>query len=282
MTLREAKQQLLLCLYDYYSDSEASIIVEMALEELTQLPRIERITNKQLPLSIGQVDDLKRMIQQLADRRPIQYIIGKAWFYGLPFKVSEAVLIPRPETEELVDWIVKDKQSVDELKIIDIGTGSGCIAISIKNKLPQADVTAVDTSANALAVAHENATANQTPIAFVQMDFLVEAEWSKLDQYDVIVSNPPYVKQSEASSMLPHVLAYEPHLALFVADDDALIFYKALASFCQKHLRKNGSLYVEINEALANEVMSLFYAYGFATVEIRNDAQGKARMVKAC
>jgi release factor glutamine methyltransferase len=281
MTLLEARQQLLMCLFENYNSSEAEAIADMALESLTGLPRIERLMNKQMPISATQQSRLNEIIQQLAQHKPIQYIINEAWFYGLRFTVNEAVLIPRPETEELVEWILKDVESHLPSSIIDIGTGSGCIATTLKYKLPAVSISAVDIAVASLAVAKENAALNDVKIDWQQMNFLNESEWGRLGMFDVIVSNPPYVKQSEAETMLPHVIQYEPHVALFVPDNDALIFYKALAKFSKQHLNSNGALYVEINEALATEVEVLLKSNGFSTVEIKKDLQGKWRMVKA-
>ncbi len=281
MTLIEARQQLLLCLFENYNSSEAEAIADMALESLTGLPRIERLMNKQMPISATQQSRLDEIIQQLGQHKPIQYIINETWFYGLKFTVNEAVLIPRPETEELVEWILKDVETHLPSSIIDIGTGSGCIAITLKNKLPAVSISAVDIAAASLAVAKENEALNDVKIDWQQMNFLNESEWGRLGIFDVIVSNPPYVKQSEAETMLPHVLQYEPHVALFVPDNDALIFYKALAQFSKQHLAPNGALYVEINEALATEVEVLFKSNGFSTVKIKKDIQEKWRMVKA-
>ncbi len=196
--------------------------------------------------------------------------------------VNERVLIPRPETEELVEWILKDiKQSGNEISLIDIGTGSGCIPIGVKKKLLGAAVSAVDVSDAALRVAKLNAVEQKVSINFFCLDFLQENEWNQLSKYNVVVSNPPYIKRSEESVIKDNVLNYEPHLALFVPDEDALIFFKAIAKFGQKHLKPGGSLYVEINEALGREVVELFKKQGFIDVILKKDMQGKDRMVKA-
>lgn len=227
------------------------------------------------------LQQLELALQQLLQHRPLQYVLNEAWFYGLKFHVNESVLIPRPETEELVDWIIKDVQSkkqVNTLRILDIGTGSGCIPISLRKHIA-ASVTAIDLSTTALQTARENATLNDTPIEFIQLDFLDESTWNQLGTFDIIVSNPPYIKQSEESQMHQNVLKHEPHLALFVPDNDALIFYRKILSFAQTHLAENGMVYVEINQQLGTETAALFTENGF-TVELKKDMSGNERMIK--
>jgi release factor glutamine methyltransferase len=221
--------------------------------------------------------------------------LNEAWFYGLKFEVNESVLIPRPETEELVDWIIKEvrgkKYEVrrtaaahathhSPLTLLDIGTGSGCIPISLKKNLPDAEVSAIDVCSEALHTATTNALNNETEINFLLLDFLDESKWNTLGQYTIIVSNPPYIKTTEANTMSKHVLDYEPHKALFVPDDDALLFYRKIADFAMQHLHHGGAAYVEINQQLGKETVELFQQKGF-TVELRKDMSGNERMVKA-
>jgi len=281
MTIRSANQQLLMCLFEYYDNNEASVIANMIMEKITGLSRVDRLLHHDAPIGQSNEQQLKHILLQLENRRPVQYILEEAYFYGLRFYVNESVLIPRPETEELVDWIVSDNNPKSQLQIVDIGTGSGCIPISIKSKLKDATVTGIDISLPAIEIAKSNAVNNQIDVAFLKLDFLNKSERDTLGKFDIIVSNPPYVKQSESASMKPHVLDFEPYLALFVPDENALIFYEHIAAFAQQHLSEHGSIYVEINEALGDAVQQLFLSYGFSKVVLKNDLQGKARMVKA-
>lgn len=219
------------------------------------------------------------VVARLKQGEPLQYIEGKATFCGMQFKVNPQVLIPRPETAELVDWIVAD-HAVGQPRILDLGTGSGCIAISLSNLMPQAMVEACDISEGALAVADENNRANGTSVEFFALDMLDTA--SPLPHsYDILVSNPPYIKQCEAVEMERNVTQWEPHTALFVPDDDALRFYRAIAEIGQTAaLSPGGCIYVEINQALGAETVALFEAYGYKDVELRKDIYGNDRMVK--
>ena len=219
-------------------------------------------------------------LSRLKQQEPVQYILGKTHFYGLEFEVSPATLIPRPETEELVDWIVSDMKEVNSsFEILDIGTGSGCIAVSLAKNLPNAKVHAIDISADALLVAKKNAHAHKVNVAFMEKDILHLSDLERA--YTVIVSNPPYVTLAEKQSMKPNVLNYEPHLALFVENDDPLKFYKKISTLAKKSLVNGGLLYFEINQYLAEIVVQLLINEGFISVESRNDLFGNPRMVKA-
>jgi len=215
---------------------------------------------------------------QLEKDVPIQYIIGETEFYGLKFRLTPDVLIPRPETEELVDWIIKETAK-GKISILDIGTGSGCIAISLAKHFPEAKVSAIDISSIALAVAEENARLNQVQVDFLQVDVLNDEIPDKL--WDVIVSNPPYVRNSEKEEMQANVLDYEPHTALFVTDEEPLLFYRKIAEISKIHLVPNGNLYFEINEAYGMEVIKLLETLGFKKVTLKKDFFGKDRMVGA-
>lgn len=213
---------------------------------------------------------------------PIQYIIGDTEFYGLPFIVNSHVLIPRPETEELVDWIVKDltvSVKKEQIKILDIGTGSGCIAISLAKNLPEAKVSAIDISENAIEVANANAKLNDVDVHFTVSDALRMEHL--LEKFDVIVSNPPYVRELEKKEIQPNVLENEPHLALFVPDHDPLVFYKKITELANHNLNADGVLYFEINQYLGNETMQMIEGKGFESVKLRKDIYANDRMIRA-
>lgn len=278
MTIFQAHEQLKSLLLTFYGQREASNIANLVMEHLTQKNRIDRLLAKDQLLSAEQVIQLDSMSRQLAAHRPVQYILGEAWFSGMSFYVNEHTLIPRPETEELIEWIASETTSAGN--ILDIGTGSGCIPISLKKKLPVHTITSIDISVEALKVAERNAQNLKADVTLLHMDFLSEETWSSLPVFDIIVSNPPYIKASESSSMAKHVLDYEPSIALFVPDNDALIFYRKIAAFAKKHLADGGKVFMEINETLGNEVSSLFEEQDYQT-ELKPDLQGKPRMVKA-
>ena len=283
MTIHLAYKQLLAQLYEVYDNREAANIADMVIEHVTGQRKIDRIIYKDLPVNVEQQEQLKKITSELLQSRPVQYVLGEAWFMGMKLSVNENVLIPRPETEELVEWIIDDIKKVAnaDISLLDIGTGSGCIPIAIKKKLPTAAVSAIDVSHDALQVAILNSIQQNALVDFLQLDFLDEKEWHQLGKYHLIVSNPPYIKISEEKSMDQNVLKFEPHLALFVPDEDALLFYKAIAKFSLKHLKPGGRVYVEINEALGKDVVRLFEENEFSEVILKKDMQGKDRMVKA-
>jgi release factor glutamine methyltransferase len=286
MTIQLAYKQLLAKLYEVYDTREAANIADMVIEHVTGQRKIERILYKDLPVTEEQQQTLEALSQQLLQHKPVQYILGEAWFAGMKLYVNEHVLIPRPETEELVELIVEEvgsgkSKEENDLTIIDIGTGSGCIPIGLKKRLSNAAVYAVDISEKALEVAKKNAEEQQTDIRLLQLDFLDKGNWKQLPLFNIIVSNPPYVKKSEEQTMAKNVLEYEPHVALFVPDEDALKFYKAIAEFAKTHLKTDGKVFVEINEALGQHVVELFEQSGFKDVTLKKDMQGKDRMIKA-
>lgn len=281
MTLQQAKSYLQKELLFIYDVREASHITNMALEHVTQLSTTEQIIKKNEPLSATQIEQVQRIKTQLLQHKPIQQIVGYTWFAGQKFKVNEHVLIPRPETDELVNWIIDESKNLPNPTILDIGTGSGCIALSLAKLLLSAAVTALDISEQALQIANENSKELMLDVNFIHLDFLNEKHWASLPNYSIIVSNPPYIKQAEAAQMHENVLLYEPHEALFVPNNDALVFYEAIAHFAQTHLAQNGCIYVEINEALGKETEDVFAKKGFKTI-LKKDLQGKDRMIKAC
>jgi release factor glutamine methyltransferase len=288
MNLYDAQRQLQSALVELYDTREAANIADWVMEHVTGMRKIDRIIHKQTSLAPERMVQLQAYTKELLTHKPVQYVLQEAWFCGLPFYVDENVLIPRPETEELVDWIAGNQPSAvpctlgqaGNVRILDIGTGSGCIPISLKKKLPQAEIFACDVSEGALAVAARNAATHQTRVNFLQVDFLDTNTWPALPEVDIIVSNPPYIPNSDRSGMLQHVLAYEPHLALFVPDEDALVFYDAIARFAQRRLPAHGCVFAEIHEDLGSKTKALFESNGFY-VEIKKDFQGKDRMVKA-
>ncbi|HEX6848309.1 MAG TPA: peptide chain release factor N(5)-glutamine methyltransferase [Chitinophagaceae bacterium] len=286
MTLNEARTVLTKELKKVYDSDELRNIIELVMEHITKMTRAEQVKNKIPYLTCHQLEDLDTITERLKKNEPVQYVLGEAWFAGMKFKVYKTVLIPRPETEELVDWVIKEinvqySMFNAQCSIIDIGTGSGCIPIALKKKLPQTTVSAIDVCSEALFTATENAMEHNAEVDFRLFDFLDEEKWKELSQYDIIVSNPPYIRQSEMNSIHERVKEHEPHLALFVPDNDALLFYKKLAAFSFEHLKPVGNLFVEINEALGGDVMNMFRSAGFSKVELRKDMQGKERMIKA-
>ncbi|HMU46198.1 MAG TPA: peptide chain release factor N(5)-glutamine methyltransferase [Chitinophagaceae bacterium] len=281
MTIQEATFFLLNKLRTIYPDSEASQITDWVMEKLTGSAKAERMIYKNSAITDAEEKKLIEYSGRLMQHEPVQYVLNEAWFSGMKFFVDKNVLIPRPETEELVEYIIANcKFPVDELTILDIGTGSGCIPISLKRRIKKAEVWSVDTRKEAIEVAKKNARALDADVQFIQMDFLDRSQWSKLPQFDIIVSNPPYISEKDKAQMNANVLNYEPHTALFVPDNDALLFYKAIAEFGKSHLNKGGSVYTEIHENLGKQVAGLFESNGYNT-ELKKDMQQKDRMVKS-
>lgn len=264
-----------------YEHSEARAIALVLCEHITGRSRSHLLAQNELQLSDTQQKELDKCVQRLLNEEPIQYIIGETDFYGIPFKVDKRVLIPRAETEELVDWIIGDHRNSGPQSIIDLCTGSGCIAVSLAKNLPNKKVSACDISTDALAVASENANSNKVDVELFKADVLSDDLTQLLPDANIIVSNPPYVMDSEKSSMHANVMNFEPHLALFVTDNDPLCFYNAIGKFAINKLSSNGSLYVEINRAKGDDIINLFQHLGFGSVELRKDLLGNDRMVKA-
>src|SRR5690554_2831122 len=261
-----------------YPPGEVEAMMALVFERLLQFRKSDLIIHARKKLHRTYRVVFESVIQALEAHEPIQYILGRTEFYGLDIAVDERVLIPRPETEELVKWIL-DSVENENVKILDIGTGSGCIAIALKKNLPNAKVYALDSSLRALDLAAENAGRNQVRIHFFHRDILRSPGLEFMD-FDVIVSNPPYIPMGEMESMSPHVVVNEPHEALFVPDDDPLIFYRTISDLAEGHLRRGGSLYFEVHEGLGKEVAYLLQDRRYAEVEGRNDLNGKYRMVR--
>ena len=282
MKIKEYKGHFIKALLPFYDEMEAESFFYILLENKRQLRRIDLALDADIEFSEDEISIWTTILEKLKIQIPIQYILGTTHFYGLEFMVDENVLIPRPETEELVDWIVKLNSKISKkknLRILDIGTGSGCIAISLAKNIPNSEVFAIDVSEKALAVAEKNSKLNTVSVTFLHKNIL---ETTSLDQkFDIIVSNPPYVRNIEKSEIKSNVLDNEPHLALFVADDDALIFYKKIAELAAANLNPNGQLFFEINQYLGKETLDLLESLGLKNRELRKDIYGNDRMI-AC
>ncbi|MCL4124898.1 UNVERIFIED_CONTAM: hypothetical protein GTU68_024445 [Idotea baltica] len=265
-----------------YPSEEIDSFFYILIESYFKVTRIQLAMD--YDLSVDNVDEILKALDLLKQQKPIQYILGETEFYGLPFKVNENTLIPRPETEELVEWVINEfKNHKSKIKILDIGTGSGCIAISLAKNLPNAKVYALDVSKEALKVAKHNANLNTVDVQFIEDSILSVSHaelLSSILKFDVIVSNPPYVRNLEKELMQPNVLENEPHLALFVENENPLQFYKAITNFAVKNLNKQGVLFFEINEYLGNEMLQLLNDYYFENIELKQDIYKKDRMIK--
>jgi release factor glutamine methyltransferase len=303
MKIKEYRTQFIQELSPIYDAGEAESFFYLILEEKNQLKRIDLALNPDLTFSGEEIQLWNSILEQLKLEIPVQYLLGKTSFYGLDFEVNENVLIPRPETEELVEWIMlsgklevgSQKLSFDsaqddseKIKILDIGTGSGCIAVSLAKNIPNAQVFAIDVSEKALATAQKNAVINEVEVNFIKTDILKTNDLEKLPtsnsplptKFDIIVSNPPYVRELEKVEIKKNVLDNEPHLALFVEDNDALVFYRKIAELAQKNLSPNGQLFFEINQYLGKEMMELLEKMSFKNIELRKDIYGNDRMIR--
>ncbi len=279
MSLNDIKQALKKQLADQFESVELNPILSILIEHITGWDQLHQALHKDQPISAEQRLAFEKAATELAAGRPIQYITGKAWFMGEPYTVNDQVLIPRPETEELVDWIIEYAEIKGKaLRILDIGTGSGCIAIALKKALPEAKVSAIDISTNALKIAASNADELNAEIEFIPLDILNTAFLP--DQYDVIVSNPPYIPLQEMKNMELQVTDYEPNIALFVPDEDPLVFYKAIARLAKLHLASNGQLFFEIHYDQGDAMIALLDEMHFHA-DLRADLFGKDRMIRA-
>ena len=291
MLLKQYKSHFFNSLKKSQDEQEIESFFFILTEYLHNLKRVDVALNPNFELSDEEVEKWNAILAQLQQEKPIQYITGEAWFYGLKFEVNENTLIPRPETEELVEWILNSSitHHKSPITILDIGTGTGCIPIALKANLPQANVSAIDVSEKALKVAKRNAELNKVEINFIQANILEAEDLSQLptsnfhhpSSYNIIVSNPPYVRNLEKQEIKKNVLDYEPHLALFVEDTDALLFYRKIAQLALKNLTPNGILFFEINQYLGNETVELLQNLGFKNIELKKDIYGNDRMVKS-
>jgi release factor glutamine methyltransferase len=279
MTYREAEQRLASDLQIIYSNRESGQLASWVMEHITGLQRVDRLLQKNQPLTIDQGEHWVLIRERMLQHEPIQYVLNEAPFMGLLLEVNRHTLIPRPETEELVSWVLDDHPEKN-LRVLDAGTGSGCIALALKKQQPSWEITAGDLSLEALQVAAKNAARYQFHIHFAEMNILNPQDLGWCGKYQVIVSNPPYIPHKDKASMEAHVTAFEPTTALFVPDENPLQFYKALVAAAPLHLEKGGWLYAEINEGMGDATLQLFQNAEWQA-ELRKDLQGNYRMIRA-
>ncbi|MGJ8745982.1 peptide chain release factor N(5)-glutamine methyltransferase [Polaribacter sp.] len=294
MVLQEFRQFINIALSEIYPKSEIDSFFFWLIEEKLNLERIDSVLQPHFIIADEKIEDLKNCVERLKKEEPIQYILGTTEFYGLPFLVDKNTLIPRPETEELVAWVlvalseIRAKHLDKKIKILDIGTGTGCIPISLAKNLKNAAISAIDVSSEALKVAQKNATLNKVEIEFIALNILEATSLNIIEKgellttkYDSIVSNPPYVRELEKAEIKTNVLNNEPHLALFVPDENPLLFYKKIAELAKNHLTKDGILFFEINQYLGKETVAMLHEKGFTNIELKKDFFGNDRMIKA-
>ncbi len=278
MTLKELKDYFYGELSSLYPEEEVQSFFVILLDHLLGYSRLDSVVRSSEIISEEHMAGFNNAVLRLQQHEPIQYITGTTLFYDLPFKVNRHTLIPRPETEELVAWIIEDAKEKKSLEILDIGTGSGCIAVSLAKNLENSRVSALDISSETIDVAQANAQVNDIQVTFIQKDILQESTLP--ESYDIIVSNPPYVRELEKREMEQNVLGFEPELALFVSNEDPLVFYRKITQFAKDHLKVGGFLFFEINEYLSKEMTVLLSSNGFRDIVVRKDIFGKDRMVK--
>lgn len=284
MLLRDIKNIFHKELDEIYPKEEVDSFFYSCVEHYLGHERFILVVQPNLTLTKDEEEPLFYALSELKKEKPLQYILGVAHFMGMDFSVNSHVLIPRPETEELVEWIVSEVTAmpeVSELKILDIGTGSGCIAIALAKRLPQAQITAIDVSIEALKVAEANAKSNNVSIKFKNQDVL-DPDFNLDTKFHIIVSNPPYVRELEKESIKSNVKNFEPHLALFVKDEDPLLFYRVITNIARNSLLLKGQIYFEINQYLGTQTQALLEAANFSEIELRKDIFGNERMLKGC
>ncbi|MDG2350881.1 MAG: peptide chain release factor N(5)-glutamine methyltransferase [Flavobacteriaceae bacterium] len=279
MILKILRNNFIKTLIDYYAETEIVSFFNLLSADILKMQRIDIAQNLYAVISGKKQEKFQNAVNKLKNYIPIQYITGNTEFYNLTLKVNAATLIPRPETEELVAWIINDQNNKQNISILDVGTGSGCIAIALAKNLPEAKVFALDVSEKALKIARQNAVDNGVTIEFIEAD-IFDVDLGNL-QFDVIVSNPPYVRELEKETMSPNVLNHEPHLALFVKDDDPLLFYRSIVEVANNTLKSKGFLYFEINEFLGNLTRQLVQKLNYCNIELKKDLFMKDRMIKA-
>ena len=281
-TVVEIKHYFQEKLASHFSDREVKFIVKTILCRRLNYSSIDLLTRNDAIISLSDIQYFQKVIDRLLEGEPFQYIAETTFFYNIDLKIDKRALIPRPETEELVDWIVSDFKNKKSLHILDVGTGSGCISLALKNEMPNWKITGIDISKEAISLAQANAKCLNLVVDFHQLDvFEIEKTELKKLKFDVIVSNPPYIPKSDESKMKNHVLHHEPQQALFVGDEDPLIFYKKIASIAKLQLNDEGTLYLEINEDLGEATIDLLKKMGFKNCQLRQDLQGKDRMIRA-
>lgn len=280
MSVKNVYDGFISSLKDIYSISEAAAITDIVFESIAGMDRSAVVSESKKEFPENILNKLHACLKELLLDKPVQYVLGEAWFLNIKLKVAPAVLIPRPETEELALEVIKYCKGNNVKTLIDIGTGSGCIPIALKKNIPSLTVSAIDISEDALKVATGNSITHHTEITFTCIDFLAEKNWNDLTQFDIIVSNPPYIPIDEKQLMDKNVIAYEPHTALFVANDTALIFYEKIALFGKKHLSKNGKVFLETHKDYTEQVADHFTKNGYNAIVLK-DMFGKNRFVTA-
>jgi release factor glutamine methyltransferase len=283
MTLKEFRFYIHKVLSKTYPKTEIDSFFFLIMEEILNLQRIDSVLTPDFLITQNNLTRLKNIIIRLQNEEPIQYILKKTTFYGLPFIVDKNTLIPRPETEELVAWIIKEASKIKlqkgkKISILDIGTGTGCIAISLAKNIPKTHISALDISEDALKIAKQNTLLNNVEIDFYEIDILNTN--SLPQQFDIIVSNPPYVRESEKIGIKKNVLQNEPHIALFVENENPLLFYKKIADLAKKYLSEKGVLFFEINQYLEKETVKMLEKKGFKNIDLRKDLFGNYRMIQ--
>ncbi len=282
MTIKALRLKFYDALNNLYCHSEIDVFFYSLMEYYFHKPKVDVYLNQDQKLDQTSEIIMINALNELTNYKPLQYITSQTEFYGLKFNLSESVLIPRPETEELVEWIIKDHIFIEnEFKILDLGTGSGCISVSLARFLKKSRVYAVDLSDKALVQAHENAKLNNVEVIFEVCDILDENLPDHFKNFEVFVSNPPYVRNLEKNEIKQNVMHYEPHMALFVTDNDPLEFYRAILQIATKRLVSGGKLYFEINQYLGIEMMDLVMSFGFYDIELKKDSFGNDRMLRA-
>ncbi len=281
MTIEEANRLIISSLTGPYEEREAASISSLVMERLTGIPKSLRLLNKKNTFTTKQQELFQQWLAELLEQRPVQYVLGEAWFGPFAFYVDEHVLIPRPETEELVDWLLKDNDNGGKVRsVLDIGTGSGCIPVYIKKKRKYFNVMGLDISEEVLKIARRNSLVNDAEIGFFLCDIRDPLQREKLPDADLIISNPPYIPEKQKALLDKHVRDFEPALALFVPDEDPILFYKIIGDFAIQKMQPGGRLYMEIHHDYAKNIVEWYHEKGFS-LELKKDFSGNNRMIKA-